>query len=200
MVTGINNEKALCGCFGLYPSFVAGILNLTQQIHFFVLCNKQLDYENYIEKCISNKECGVSYKSDSGHSYQLSFQGESVFICFQQRLFPKLPSELIFAQSVLKNIQLDCLAYGIITVKGRVAFITNEVKSSMHACLNNAHFCEFDSQIKLANCKVYSQKSSLHPNNTCPYHTLFSSSKPFRVFAFTKCHCKLCVKDRSASL
>ena len=48
--------------------------------------------------------------------FQISYQGESVFIQFEARLFPKLPSELMFAQSVLKKLQLVCLAYGIVTV------------------------------------------------------------------------------------
>jgi len=48
MVQAMNNDKALCGCFGLYPSFVAGILNSVTRVHFFVLCNEQLNYENYI--------------------------------------------------------------------------------------------------------------------------------------------------------
>ena len=26
-VTALNSNKVLCGCFGLYPSYVAGILN-----------------------------------------------------------------------------------------------------------------------------------------------------------------------------
>ena len=26
-ITTLNNDKIFCGCFGMYPSFVAGILN-----------------------------------------------------------------------------------------------------------------------------------------------------------------------------
>ena len=47
----------------MYPSLVAGILNTAKRIHFFVLCN-ELNYEDYIEKCVGDKECTVSYKSD----------------------------------------------------------------------------------------------------------------------------------------
>jgi len=97
----LNNDEILCGCFGMYPSFVAGILNTARRIHFFVFCNEELNYENYIEKCIGGKYCSVCYKSDIGHFFQISYQGESVFITFEARLFPKLPSELMFAPNVL---------------------------------------------------------------------------------------------------
>ena len=61
MVTALNNVKTLCGYFGIYPSFVAGILNSARRIDFFLLCNENLYYENYIEKCIGDKECSVCY-------------------------------------------------------------------------------------------------------------------------------------------
>ena len=102
------------------------ILNSARRIHFFVLCNEELNYENYIEKFIGNKECSVCCKSHTGHYFQLSYQSETIFISFEARLFPQLPSEIIFAQC-LEKIQLGCLAYGIVTVKGRVTCITNEV-------------------------------------------------------------------------
>ena len=33
IVTTMNSDK-VCGCFGLYPSYVAGILNSVKEIHF----------------------------------------------------------------------------------------------------------------------------------------------------------------------
>ena len=33
------------------------------------------------------------------------------------RLFPELPFEITYAQSVLKKIELGCLAYGIVQLK-----------------------------------------------------------------------------------
>ena len=42
MVTAVDNDKTLCGCFGMNPSFVAGILNSARRTHFFVLCNEEL--------------------------------------------------------------------------------------------------------------------------------------------------------------
>ena len=41
-VTALNSGKVLCGCFGVYPSYVSGILNYVQEIHFYVLCRKRL--------------------------------------------------------------------------------------------------------------------------------------------------------------
>ena len=52
-VTAMNNDEIWCGSFGLYPSYVAGILNTVKEIHFFVLCSEELNYADYIEKCIS---------------------------------------------------------------------------------------------------------------------------------------------------
>ena len=50
----------------MYQSFVAGILNTAKRTQFFVLCNDEFNYEDYIERFIGDKECSVSYKSDSG--------------------------------------------------------------------------------------------------------------------------------------
>ena len=44
IVTTMNSDKVLCGCLGLYPSYVAGILNSVNKIHFYVLCSKKLHY------------------------------------------------------------------------------------------------------------------------------------------------------------
>ena len=90
--------------FGLYPSFVAGILNSTKQIHFCVLCSEKLNYEYYIKKYIGNRECKISYKCDSGYFYTLWSKGDTIFIMFKGRVFhEQLPSELIFVQNVLKK-------------------------------------------------------------------------------------------------
>ena len=140
MFTALNSNKILCGCFGLYPSFVAGILNTAKRTNFFVLCNGELNYFiiyiiyiynkyiiyiiyiytinilyilyiytinilyilYYIGKCCGDKDCSVSYKSDSGQLFQISYQGESISIYFEARLLPKLPSKSMFGRSVLK--------------------------------------------------------------------------------------------------
>jgi len=47
------------------------------------------------------------------HNIDLKFVCETVTIWIEARQFPKLSSELIFAESVLKKIQLSPLAYGI---------------------------------------------------------------------------------------
>jgi hypothetical protein len=58
---GHEQWKMKCGTFGLYPTFVAGTLR--QEINFHVLCNNKLNYSDYIEKCISGKQCIISFKS-----------------------------------------------------------------------------------------------------------------------------------------
>ena len=38
IVTAVNSDTILYGSFGLYPSYVAGILNSVKEIHFHVFC------------------------------------------------------------------------------------------------------------------------------------------------------------------
>jgi len=52
----MNSDNMLCGCFGLFPSYVAGILNSVKQLNFYVLCNKRrLRCASYLEKCVAGK-------------------------------------------------------------------------------------------------------------------------------------------------
>jgi len=83
----------------MYPTFVEGILNRARQIRFFVLWNEELSYEYYIEKFIGDKGGSVPYNSEIGHLFEIPYHVEA----FQARIFPKLPSELMFTQSVLKK-------------------------------------------------------------------------------------------------
>jgi len=43
IVTTMKSDKELCGSFGQYPSYVAGILNCVKEIHFYVLCSEHLN-------------------------------------------------------------------------------------------------------------------------------------------------------------
>jgi hypothetical protein len=43
IVAVMNNNKILCGSFGIYPSFTTGILDSVKDIDFYVLCNKKLN-------------------------------------------------------------------------------------------------------------------------------------------------------------
>jgi len=43
-ITIINSNTVLCGSFGVYPSYVAGILNSVKKIRLFVLHNEKLNY------------------------------------------------------------------------------------------------------------------------------------------------------------
>jgi hypothetical protein len=38
VVAAMNSDKVRCGALGLYPCFVAGILNSIEEINFYVLC------------------------------------------------------------------------------------------------------------------------------------------------------------------
>jgi hypothetical protein len=80
IVAAMNKNNILCGSFGLYPSFVVGILNSVNKIHFYVLCNEQPDYADYVKKCTADKECSIGYKSNTGNYFQLSCGGETMAI------------------------------------------------------------------------------------------------------------------------
>jgi len=111
--------------FGLFPSYVAGILNSVKDVNFYVMCNKKLNYAYYIEKCISGRKCTISH---TGNYFQLMSVEETVLISFEARIVhEKLPSELTYAYSVLSKILISSLAYGIVSVNNRVTYITNEV-------------------------------------------------------------------------
>ena len=103
IVTTMNSDNMLCGCFGLFPSYVAGILNSVKEINFYVLCNKRnLRCASCFEKCVAGKECTFKLRTDN--YFVLASGKEEVVISFQSRYFRgKLMSELIFAQSVLKR-------------------------------------------------------------------------------------------------
>jgi len=89
VVEAMNSNRALCGSFGFYPSFVAGILNSVREIYFYVIFNEELKYAVYIEKCISGKEDTISFKSHTGNYFQLSSIEETIVIHLKQELFMK---------------------------------------------------------------------------------------------------------------
>jgi len=48
IVTTINSDNVLCALFGLYPSYVTGILNSVKEIDFNFLCDKHRNYAKYV--------------------------------------------------------------------------------------------------------------------------------------------------------
>jgi hypothetical protein len=96
----MNSNNILCASFGLFPSYVAGILNSVKEISFYALCNKK-DYDVLSTlKNILLGECTCKLRTDN---YFVLTSGNEEVISFQSRFFGgKLPSELIFAQSLLK--------------------------------------------------------------------------------------------------
>jgi hypothetical protein len=62
IVTTINSDNMLCGCFGLFPSYAAEILNSVKEINFYVLCNKRrLRCVSYLENVLLEKSALLSY-------------------------------------------------------------------------------------------------------------------------------------------
>jgi len=79
----VNGNKVLCVSFGVYPSYVAGILNYVKQINFFLLQSEELNYADCVEKSIIIKErtfklpTDYSLKIFTEHHFQLTFGGTS---------------------------------------------------------------------------------------------------------------------------
>jgi len=198
IVAVINKDGILCGCFELYTSFVAGILNSAKDINFYVVCNKKVNYANYINQCISDRKCTISH---TGNYFQLSSGGETIYITFEAKIIHKqLPSALVFAHSVLSKMRLSSLAYGIVCVNNRVTYITNEVLTSKHDCMSNLFAYNLHAPKQLASCKLYTNYCSVHPYKRFPSGTLFCSKQSHRMFQNVQCRCKLCVKPGPASL
>jgi hypothetical protein len=83
-----------------------------------------------ILKCIAGKE--YTFKLRTDNHFVLTSGKEEVVLSFQSRFFGgKLPSELIFAQSVL-NVQLSSLAYGVVCINERLTYIANDTLTSRH--------------------------------------------------------------------
>jgi hypothetical protein len=59
-IVAVMNNNILCGCFGIYPRLAGGILDPVNDTDFYVLCNKKLNYADYIEKCISGRKRTIS--------------------------------------------------------------------------------------------------------------------------------------------
>jgi len=47
------------------------IIISVEEIHFYVHCNEQLHYADYIEKCVAGKMCTISFKFNAATLEQL---------------------------------------------------------------------------------------------------------------------------------
>jgi len=206
IITDMNNNKVICGCFGLYPSYVAGFLNTVKDIHFYILCEEILKYAIYITKCLARKNYTVKLLSKIHltcvweENFQLTLDNETVTISFEARQFPNLPSELIVAEKILAKIQLSSLTYGIVNINKHITYINNEVLTSRHDCDFERYTCELDLPKKLVGCRLYTRYCSMYPKKTCPFYILYCTKQSHRLFWETQCHCKLWTKERPASL
>jgi hypothetical protein len=65
IIEDMNCDNLLCGCFCLYPSYVAGILNRMPNIHFYVVCSEKITFDDYIKKYMANKERTIQNVDDT---------------------------------------------------------------------------------------------------------------------------------------
>ena len=93
----------------------------------------------------------LSWLEQSIFSYNLVV---TVEICFEATLIHgQLPSELIFAQSVLRKMRFSSLAYGVVCIKKRLTYTTNDVLRSRHECKFDVFALDLHRPTRLANCK-----------------------------------------------
>ena len=91
-------------------SVVAGTLSKVQEINLNVLSNNKLKYSDYIEKCISGKQCTISYKSQGEKYFKLSSSEGTFEIKFEKRIINRrLPPGPTFTYLVINKIRLSCL-------------------------------------------------------------------------------------------
>jgi hypothetical protein len=155
----------------LSPSFVAGIINSVKEINFYVLCNENLKYVDYIEKCISCKKCTICFTSCTGNYFQFSGSRETIVITFDTLIIHgKLLSELTFAYALLNEIHLSSLAYGIMSAHKHVNYVINEVLTSKHSCVFECYTRDLDTPKRLSNCKLYTKYCSAHPYKKSPFY------------------------------
>jgi len=131
--------------------------------------------------CWKNEYSGT-YKPHRRDEFQLSSSSQTIALSFEARQFPKLPSELIFAQSVLKKICLSSLAFGIVCIKKRVTYITNKVLTSWHDCVFERYTCDLELPKKLAGCTMYTRYCSMYHKKTCPFYILYCTKKSHLCF------------------
>jgi hypothetical protein len=46
IIEDMNSDNMFCDCFGLYPGYVAGILNRMPNIHFYVARSEKMNFED----------------------------------------------------------------------------------------------------------------------------------------------------------
>ena len=85
MVAAMNSDLMLCGAFGLYPGYVAGILKHVEEIHFYVVCSDKLTYSDYIEKAVSVEQCNTCVLCEENY-FKLWSGGETIILKFETRI------------------------------------------------------------------------------------------------------------------
>jgi hypothetical protein len=126
----MNRDTVLCGCFGLYPCYVAGILTSVKSIEIYVVCSEKLHYSHYIQQCVEGKDYTIT---DTGDDFLIYYHSEIIYISFETRdVNTELPSALSFAYNVLTRMRISSLAYGFVYINNRVKFLTSDVLTSHH--------------------------------------------------------------------
>ena len=106
----MKSDRGLCGFFGLYLSYVAGVLKHVEEITFYVLWNDELTYSEYIQKAISSEQCTISCVLFEKIYFKISCGGWTVLLKFETSMTEgKLPPVLTFTCVLLRNSVLSSI-------------------------------------------------------------------------------------------
>jgi hypothetical protein len=153
LVTTLNSDKILCGTFGLYPSYVAGILNSVKEINFYVLCNKHIRYGKHIRNCIAGKEC--TFMLLARNSFLLTSGCDTVLLSFEARL-------ITWTTPVWTDICPECVKQNALIVTSlrycvhqkSLTTITNDVLTFEHECKFDMFALDLHRPRRLANYEL----------------------------------------------
>jgi hypothetical protein len=113
-------------------------------------------------------------------TFELTFGCGTVKIYFHESpIRGQAPPSLVFAQNALSEMHISSLAYGIVCIKDRIAYVTNEVLTSKHECIFDDWATNLDIPRQLANCRLYGTLCSI-----CPPESIFSYGVFFVVQRF----------------
>jgi len=119
---------------------------------------------------------------------------DRVLISFEAKLVHgRLQPGLIFAQSALRTMSLSSLAYGVVCIKKRLTYITNDMLTSRHECKYDMFALDLDRPRRLANCKLYTRFCSQHPLiDIFRTGILFCNKRSHNLSWKNECQFKLC--------
>jgi len=97
------------------------------------------------------------------------------------------PTRTNVCPKCVKKTRLSSLAYGVLCIKKRLIYFTNDVETSRHECKFDMFALDLDRPRRLANCKLYTKFCS----QRLPKKTYFAPKYSFVVNVLTVGYAKI---------